>query len=263
MLFLSAFFQSEELVVGVREVTAEQVTAESSCSTQVSLGYGQSWEKPNGYFNLLSWAKEDLCLKIQRSNQTSCLCLKHKAQRTRLWLTEALWTTWKGSSNHDPESRIKAAAAASQCTRSGSGCPPSVSSQGALGLANTTLLPGARTRHELCCYGWGSPFSPMQQMLRLHESLLSKGCSTPRHYSGSSTCWAVQSFSCQKNITMPFIPWDKWEVCTLHILSPGSGQPAGYHQVCSLQHKGGHAAVLDTAAISDFLGETSRLQHTT
>lgn len=54
MLFLSAFFQSKELVAGVREVRAEQVAAKGSCSTQVSLGYGQSWEEPKGYFNLLS-----------------------------------------------------------------------------------------------------------------------------------------------------------------------------------------------------------------
>lgn len=53
MLFLSAFFQSEELVVRVREVRAEQVCAGGSCSAQVSLGYGQSWEEPKGYFNLL------------------------------------------------------------------------------------------------------------------------------------------------------------------------------------------------------------------
>lgn len=182
MLFLSAFFQSEELVVRVREVRAEQVCAGGSCSAQASLGYGQSWEEPKGYFNLLFWAKEDLHLKIQRSNRTCGLCLEHRAQKTRLWFTEALWTTWKGSSNHDPESRIKAAAA-SQCTGSGSG---------ALLLGALRVLQAWPTRlssHEqgegMSC-ARGSPASPTQQMLRLHESLLSEGscdCGTPRHFS--------------------------------------------------------------------------------
>lgn len=82
---------------------------------------------------------------------------------------------------------------------------------------------------EEACDVAGAP-QPLQCSRRwgwLHESLLSEGCcycGTPRHSSGFSICWAVWSFSCQNNITMPFIPWDQWKVCTLHILSPSSGQ---------------------------------------
>lgn len=60
---------------------------------------------------------------------------------------------------------------------------------------------------------------------------------------------------------MHFISWDQWEVCTLHMSLQVLGRPAGYHQdTCSLQHKYGHAAVLELAATSGFQGEISGLQ---
>lgn len=74
MLFLSAIIQSEELVAGLRGEQAEQVAAGGSCSVQVSLGFGQSWEAPQPCFHLQSSAKKGLYLKIQRSIRTSYLC---------------------------------------------------------------------------------------------------------------------------------------------------------------------------------------------
>lgn len=108
-------------------------------------------------------------------------------------------------------------------------CPPSGSSQGAPGLANMTLLPPARRRHVLCqglpslsntADAEAGSMNPCS--LRAPVTVLLPGTSQ-----GSSTFWAVRLFRC-KNITMPFIPWDQWEVCTLHIFPPGPVQASWF-----------------------------------